>query len=373
MSRRPVRNLLDPPYTAEDAERVHRRLQKSLEKPAPRRWTPSTPQIGLVTAAAVFMVGVVAWQSQRGQGPRAAHKVLEQAPVGPLADAESNRPFGGAQAEPIGRRLRFDDGSSIQLGPATELEVPENSGEAIHLVMSEGEAFYEVVPNGPRSWTVDAGWVSVAVVGTGFRVTLTPTYGEVFVERGRVVVTSSHLTEARRLIAGETLRVSLRPPPAPSDADSPPSMEGARRVMQAEAPWRRHMADGDYHQAYRALSEQGLASEVAAAPDAATLLAIADAARLSGHSAAAIAPLERLVAAYPQDQRAALASFTLGRIQLESLGRPQAAAVAFERALVLGLPPSLEQPARQHLTELRARVGPDELAGEGVERNGLRE
>jgi transmembrane sensor len=61
----------------------------------------------------------------------------------------------------------------------------------------------------------------------------------------------------------------------------------------------------------------------------AELLLAADVARLSGHPAQAIPSLERVLAAHAADPRAPLAAFTLGRVNLEELGRPGDAAPAF--------------------------------------------
>ena len=66
--------------------------------------------------------------------------------------------------------------------------------------------------------------------------------------------------------------------------------------------------------------------------DPSELLAAADVARMSKHSAQAVGPLRRLLASHSGDPRAPLAAFTLGRVLLDELGRPREAADAFSKA-----------------------------------------
>jgi hypothetical protein len=65
------------------------------------------------------------------------------------------------------------------------------------------------------------------------------------------------------------------------------------------------------------------------------LLAAADAARLAGNPAAAVAPLTAILTRHPEDPRAAVAAFQLGRVFADELADPARAAAAFERARAL--------------------------------------
>jgi transmembrane sensor len=87
------------------------------------------------------------------------------------------------------------------------------------------------------------------------------------------------------------------------------------------------------------------------------LLALADVARLSGHPAEAVVPLRRIVEDFAADPQAPLAAFALGRLELDSLGHPQAAATAFRKALTLGIPRSLREDVHARLVEAYARSG----------------
>ena len=93
----------------------------------------------------------------------------------------------------------------------------------------------------------------------------------------------------------------------------------------------------------------------------ADLFALADVARLSGHPADAVAPLERIVTTSRRIAQAPLAAFALGRLELDDLGRPQAAAAAFSRALELGAPESLRDNVRARLEEAHARMRTDAI------------
>ena len=97
------------------------------------------------------------------------------------------------------------------------------------------------------------------------------------------------------------------------------------------------------------------------------LLALADVARLSGHPAEAVRPLERVLAELSDDPQASLAAFALGRLELDALGRPGRAARAFAQALELGLPASLREDAAARLVEAHAKAG-DGSAAEAAAR-----
>src|SRR5262249_31948469 len=120
--------------------------------------------------------------------------------------------------------------------------------------------------------------------------------------------------------------------------------------------WQSLAKNGDYAQAYDKLGAPGIAR---ATPKASVdeLLALADVARLSGHPADAVAPLGRVIAENPKDTRAPLAAFTLGRLELDTLGHPAPAAEAFARAIALGLPVNLVEDAYARLVEARAKAG----------------
>jgi transmembrane sensor len=92
--------------------------------------------------------------------------------------------------------------------------------------------------------------------------------------------------------------------------------------------WRALAEEGQFERAYHGLSRRPL-SEVSDEPG--ELLILADVARLSHHPAQAVPPLRKVVDAHPDDPRAPLAAFTMGRVLLDDLGQPKQAAAAFSR------------------------------------------
>jgi transmembrane sensor len=100
-----------------------------------------------------------------------------------------------------------------------------------------------------------------------------------------------------------------------------------------------------------------MARETMQAEDIETLLELADIARLSGHPQDAVAPLTRALDRFRSSPQAGLAAFTLGRVLLEQLSAPAAAAEAFERAISLYLPRALLSDCYRRLAEAYDRAG----------------
>src|SRR5262249_40185775 len=98
------------------------------------------------------------------------------------------------------------------------------------------------------------------------------------------------------------------------------------KAIPTHARWKTLADEGDFDAAYAEMTRSG-APTLHDQPD--ELLMAADVARLSHHAADAVEPLGRLVRDHAHDPRAPLGAFTLGRVLLEELGRPRAAAAAF--------------------------------------------
>jgi transmembrane sensor len=133
-------------------------------------------------------------------------------------------------------------------------------------------------------------------------------------------------------------------------------LDQARGVDARQDRWRELAQKGGFKDAYQELSPIGIAraAQTASVDD---LLLLADVARLSGHSSEAVGPLTRVAQEHGGDPRASMAAFTLGRLQLDSLGRAAGAAQAFSRAIALGLPLGLREDAYARVVEARARAG----------------
>ncbi len=260
-----------------------------------------------------------------------------------------------------------------------EVAVTDNTGRAFALRMegASARARFEVTPRGPRRWSVTCDGVVVEVTGTVFEVERAPDAVEVSVARGSVRVSGARVHPPRSLTAGERLRVELREavtaarpaptygPPEPTQPRTQPSVAARSAPGGGDYPddvlWRDLARRGDYAMAYDQLGGAGVA-RVERTATADELLVLADVARLSGHPAEAVSPLERVLREHPSDPAAPLAAFALGRLELDALGHPTRAVAAFERSLALGVSRSLEEDVRARLVEALVRAGERERA-----------
>ncbi len=240
------------------------------------------------------------------------------------------------------------DGDAVaitQLSPETILEpMPERRGRGF--VLRSGGARF-IAPHDPeRPLVVVAGDVRIEDVGTTFTVRyLSEEKVDVAVEEGRVRVHARG--GVADLAAGDEQDFAVSSiAPVPEPAPRRPGSE------TATPSWRLLAESGRYDEAHAALKRAG---PNAVRDQTADLLLAADAARLSGHPAAAVPYLERVMRSHASDPRAGLACFTLGRVLLDELGRPREAADAFARARDAGGPLAEDALARE--VEATARAG----------------
>jgi transmembrane sensor len=301
--------------------------------------------------------------------------------TGPLRLA-GGEPLCSVRGEGERTRVALHDGSTLLLSDATIVEAVENGAERVVLVQGDGRAVYDVRPGGPRRWSVDAGALTVDVVGTRFSVVRAGRRVRVEVERGRVRVRGEAVDGGlRSLGAGEWVEVGARRGPGAAPHPGPPPLAGegvapASRPTDETAPmpddpapaprdaarWRALADRGDWDDAYDALGEHGLRDASRRSRSVDELFALADTARLSGHPALAVDPLRRLMDEHPRDPRAAVAALTLGRLQLDALDQPEAAVTSLERALELGVPARLSETTLARLVEAHHRAGHAEAA-----------
>ncbi|MBL8950331.1 MAG: FecR domain-containing protein [Myxococcaceae bacterium] len=301
----PLEQHLEPAVDDARLQKVAQRLKAARTAPAPRRLWPYA-----VAAAALIAVAVV-W--------------LKPAPVaplpGPLALADD-----GALPEVLeGRSWHFADDSTLTLEDGAAVQVVANQPSQLTLLVRRGKGRFHVTPGGPRKWVVEAGLVSVEVVGTLFTVDRQSDGVCVSVERGSVIVRGDHLPDRLvRLDAGKSTCARPEPVadvPAPSPAPEP---------TPAPAPL------------------------PAPKPTADALLAAADRARAAGNDTLAAQQLAKLLEDWPGDASAPSAAFTLGRLELERLQRPADAARHFTLA---ARSPALAGDARLRQVEALAAAG----------------
>ncbi len=121
---------------------------------------------------------------------------------------------GAWRARP-GSRLDFADGSVIVPEPGGRVVTTSVSPERIEVEQVSGDASYDVVPRPGRRFVVRAGAVSVAVLGTAFRIERHQGTVHVRVDRGRVEVSRGD----RTMVLGAAEEVSLADDTAPVPRD----------------------------------------------------------------------------------------------------------------------------------------------------------
>ena len=236
----------------------------------------------------------------------------------------------GSRTEEPGTVLRLADGSvAVVEDSRSELEVLEQSSSAVRVRVVRGSSRFDVNYDPERVFEVEAAGVRIQDLGTAFSVANLGSEVGVIVHSGRVRVVAGE--RSFELEAGQSTRVAAvaTTPPAPSvGAQVPPQEERGSIVTQ--------------------LFEQ------------------ADRARESGDARAAAALLDRIATEYPDDSRAALAAFTLGRVALKELADPRRAALAFRHARELAPAGSLAEDALAREVESWSLAGEVRLAQRGA-------
>jgi transmembrane sensor len=222
---------------------------------------------------------------------------LVRRPVGAAPQMAANPAVPSTPGAPPA--LRLADGSiAAPLRSSMALTVERDDADFSIVQLGDGgEARFEVVPHRPRVFRVIAGEVTVTVLGTVFSVERRGAAAFVAVREGRVRIDWSDGTA--ELGPGEE-GLFPRTDVAPSTSAAPVVPAPVRSVTKPLDP-------GE-------------------------ILRSADEARLAGDPSRAVALYRKMLSAHPRDPRAPLASFSLGRVLLDQLGRPREAAAAFGAA-----------------------------------------
>ena len=352
----PLKDHLRDPVDEAAIHRMAMAIDARVQGRGGRRALPLL-LVGAVTAVALYFF---AWSPIR-RGP------------GPLMRADGQE-IVAMDAAKAGSELDLSDGSRIWLFPGARFEPLESTGARFSAIVAQGYADFDIRPGGPRHWIIECGLATVEVVGTAFTCERGPGRLRVVVRHGVVLVRGERVPgRARRLSAGEALDLaedgapvspaaapisstSLDDRPAPVEMPAAVKRETVKARLVVGKSWRELARNGRNREAFAVLGSEGLRRE-SERLGVVDLLALADVARLSGHPAEAVMPLERILAEFANDAQAPLAAFALGRLELDSLGRARAAAVAFRKALELSIPSSLREDALARLAEACARSG----------------
>jgi len=238
--------------------------------------------------------------------------------------------------------LRFDDGTTLVLARGATAVVDEVRPHGASVTLRTGSLTADVVHTAETRWDVHAGPFGIHVTGTKFDAAWDPEKKELTVamSEGTVVVSGPCVADerlsapARKTFSCEaTAAPSSAPPPAaPSSMPSGgPELDGKvqdARVEEPAAPaasavpvpaavvaprWKTLATRGDFVGANAAMSTRDVDAALAHEP-AATLVALADAARLSRDDARARALYMRVRERFPTAPEAQKAAFLLGRM-----------------------------------------------------------
>lgn len=95
----------------------------------------------------------------------------------------------------IAQQVDLPDGSQVWLNAGATLTYPEKFGNDTRAItLSDGQAYFDIARDEKRPFTVDAGALSVQVLGTAFEITSynNTEHASVAVQRGKVNVSTGH-------------------------------------------------------------------------------------------------------------------------------------------------------------------------------------
>ncbi len=334
------RETEDPPGAA--AERGRERALAAFRRDRARAARRATAGRVLLVAAA--FAGMVALVAAMAFFPRA-----------PLRFTVDGAPATAGGYLPAGATLRFTDGSVVAFASDAGGRIAACGPEGARVVLESGTASFQVAHRPGARWSVEAGPFVIAVVGTVFDASWSPTaqalevdlhQGEVSV-RGPAAPGGVHLREGQRLKAlardGELVvsRVdapavarapsAVREPDAPREAAPVPPIPVSASVAPPAAPlasraalgWPQRVAAGDFVGVVRSAEARG--ADAVARLTLADLGALADAARYVGRPELARRALLEERARFAGTPEARAAAFLLGRLAEDSGGSPAVA------------------------------------------------
>lgn len=216
------------------------------------------------------------------------------------------------------RDVTFEDGSRIEaLEAHTTVEALAMTARDVTLRLMSGSIDVRVTKGGLRKWVIEAGSLSVEVVGTHFVLTRSPDLSHVAVKEGVVLVRSPQLADGvRRLVAGESQQIKTSKP-TPTE----------RRATTFE-----------------------------------TWLHKADEARRTGDLHAARQHLQHVLHTFPNDARSGVVAFQLALVVQQIGASPEQVVAAFESALAKARGQSLRQDCYWRLVLALEHAGQNERA-----------
>jgi len=250
---------------------------------------------------------------------------------------------------------RFDDGSQVSLSAVTRLEVLRNDARSFVTALRRGGATFDVKPGGPRHWIIEAGELSVEVVGTRFRVEHQREGTRVSVEHGIVLVRGERVPGGSvRLVAGTSFELPPAAPVAGDESSEGRGEKGRGEAVPSLAPVLLPSAAAA-RPAAAAPSSAIPGAELEPRDDVDRALVAADTARRLGDNAGAIRHFDAAWRrAAPGDARRGLAALSLARLLIGA--QPDKAAQIL-RSSLSDMPQALLEDASVRLVEAESRSG----------------
>jgi hypothetical protein len=277
--------------------------------------------------------------------------------------------------------VELQDGSRVKLLPQTRVELRESSESRVTLELEQGHLDCTVTRNPRRAFAIAADDFEVAVIGTQFGVELSRERNrlEVDVETGSVEVRRRGRPEPEAALhAGQRWSTPLLAADAPTatavsapdvSSDAPPvaapSSPAPEDAGTAPSPPEPASAGDRPHSRAAEPRPQDPSEPLLGARQ---LLDRANAARRAGDIVAAARAYEQLLASHPNDSRAGLAAFELGRLRMDRLGDVRGALAPLEQATKLVTDPGLREDALARLVRAFDRLGENQSCLEARER-----
>ena len=283
-----------------------------------------------------------------------------------------------SQSQSTERVLRLSDGSTaMALDAATEIAIDHDSDHSAAFSLSRGRGRFDIKHRPTRTLVVQAGDVTITVLGTLFTVERVADRVGISVERGTVrvdwAVGSALLPQGASgwyppLVMSATGSATSREqrihPPAARPTRPAPAQDSSRE----SAPVPVDTARASVETKPVPVETKPVPVETRPVPveeaeeTAEALLAAADNARLAGRPFEAAEILRGVLRNHRHDARAPLAAFTLGRMLLIEMGQPLEAAAVFAEARRLSPHGPLAEDALAREVEALARASAPGLA-----------
>ncbi|MCG8418875.1 MAG: FecR family protein [Proteobacteria bacterium] len=315
--------------------------------------------VARTTAATAATAVVVVCLYAISDGEKRSPNVVQPNPQQSGPNGIERTPERRLEAEPI----VIDDSVVATPSENAEVAVVHRSHKRIEVRVVRGKSHFRVKKSKKRTLAVVAGSVRVTVFASEFSVAQNDNKTDVWTHSGSVRV--AWRGQTYELIEGEHRRFAASATePSPgnpdrvdadrADVQRGDSVDGKGTVEEREVKmsvgdgvrrrtgnnvrdelgsrltgsnWRELANAGDFATAYQALRDHGRTPSRVR-----DLMLAADVYRMSDHPRDAVAMFTRVIDEFPDDPRAALAAFTLGRVLLDDLGQPQRAARAFAQA-----------------------------------------